>query len=358
MMCSNKKSGQSLIWLVCIVALVAATACGDQSSTEQEETEEFRAALVSEGDIMLSYEGEEEGTRSSALNGEVSGIAALTAETVVKTNAFLGGHIGMMRAIVSLPPTTAEEDRRTWEGTHDGYFLRVEVERSDAPRGTRFDYSLTARPADDSAHEMLTIFDGHVVRIETRPHFDKQGWGIVRYHFDHANTLDPAQQIDGKVRLAFRRVGNVRQVRAHFVGVQTPRDPNFPDAAAYDYVLLPNRAGRMKWFAKADFNQDGGQPLEGIAVHSYWRGDLSGAGVALATGGTLEVDFLRSAQCWDDQLHKAYEHLSWPEGHTEKGDRASCVQNTDDLEPPAVEENLADEDPAIPAAHPAEESGE
>lgn len=353
-MCSNTKSGQSLIWLICIFALVAASACGDQATAEQETTEEFRAALVSENDILLSYEGEP-GSQSSALNGEVSGIAALTADTVVNTNRFLRGHLGMMRAIASLPPSETAEDRRAWQGTHDGYFLRVEVARSDAPRGTRFDYSMQARPADDDSQPMLTLFDGHVVRIETRPNFDKQGWGIVRYHFDNANTLDPSQKIDGKVRLAFRRVANVRQVRAHLIGIETPNDPNFPDAAAYDYVLLPNRAGRMKFYAKADFNRDGGQPLEDIAVHSYWRGDLSGAGVALATGGTLQVDFLRSAQCWDSQLHKGYEYLGWPEGHSEDGDRASCVQNTDDLEPPVVDENLGDEDPAIPPAHPAEQ---
>lgn len=355
-MYATKKNGRTLAWLICIFTLVAASACGDQATAEQQETEEFRAAMVSENDIMLSYT-DDEGSRSSALNGETSGIAALTAETVVSTNRFLRGHLSMMRAIVSLPPSETAEDRRNWQGTHEGYFLRVEVERSDAPRGTRFDYSLTARPADDDSHPMLTLFDGHVVRIETRPNFDRQGWGIVRYHFDNANTLDPSQQIGGKARLAFRRVGNVRQVRAHLINIETPNDPNFPDAAAYDYVLLPNRAGRMKFYAKADFNHDGGQPLENIAVHSYWRGDLSGAGVALATGGTLEVDYLRSAQCWDSQLHKGYEYLGWPEGHAEEGNRASCVQNTDDLEPPAVEENLAGQDPAIPPAHPDEQSG-
>ena len=355
MMRSNNKSGQSLIWLVCIFALVAASACGEQVSAEQQETEEFRAALVSEEDITLSYEGGSN-TQSSGLNDEISGIAALTADTVVSTNRFLRGHLQIMRLIVSLPPVVVEENRRVWEGSDDEVFIRVEVNRSDAPRGSRFDYQMNARPAGDDSADMLTIFDGYVVRIDPRPDHDNQGWGVVRYHFDNYNTLRPAEQVGGKGRLAFRRVGDVRQVRVHLIGVNTPDHPNFPDAAAFDYVLLPDRAGRMKWYAKADFNQDGAQPLEDIAVHSYWRGDLSGAGVAHASGGSLEVEFLRSAQCWNQRFRKTYELASWPSGHSEDGNRAVCVQDIDQLEPPAHQDQLADEDPEIPPAHPAEAS--
>jgi hypothetical protein len=351
MMRSNNTSGQSLIWLVCIVAVATLAACGDQLTAEEQETEEYRAALVSEQDISLSFPGGD--SRSSGLNDEVSGVAALTAETVISTNVFLGGHLKMMRVITSFRPTTADGDRRVWEGTDDGYFVRVEVERSDAPRGTRFDYAMSARLAEDVSADMLTIFDGHVVRIETRPDHDNQGWGVVRHHFDNYNTLAPHEQVDGKARLAFRRVGDVRQVRVHLIGIETPEHPDFPEAAAYDYVLLPDRSGRMKWHARADFNQDGQQPLEDIAVHSYWRADLSGAGVARATDGSLDVEFVRSAQCWNQRVRKTYELLSWPGGQSEDGARADCVQDVDQLEPPQAPDEVSG-DPEIPAAHPEE----
>lgn len=352
MMRSNKSSGQSLIWLVCLALVAGLAGCG--KTAEEQETEEFRAAMVSKQDVTMTYDAS--GSRSSGLNGQLSPVAALTADTVVKTNLFLGGHIALMRHIVSLPPSLAEQGHRVWEGTHDGFFVRVDVTREDAPRGERFDYAMSARRADDDAAQMLTIFDGHVVRIDTRPDSDHQGWGVVRYYFDNYNTLRPDAQIGGTARAAFRRVGKVRQVRVRLVGVETPDRPDFPQAAAYDYVLLPNRAGRLEWFARADFNQDGGQPLEDLAVHSFWRADLSGAGVAWASGGTLDVDYLRDAECWNARLQKSYSRLSSPDGDITDGDRASCVHNTDDLEPPAFQDSLPDEDPQIPAAHPDEQS--
>lgn len=355
MMRSKKTSGQSLIWLVCI-ALLAMTstlaACGGQNADDSQ-TAEFRAAMVSKDDVMMTYDGSD--TRASGLNGQLSGIAALTAGTVVKTNLFLGGHIALMRFIVSLPPQVVETDHRVWQGTHDGFFIQVDVTRSDAPRGTRFDYAMKARPADDDSAPMLTIFDGFVVRIETRPNSDHQGWGIVRYHFDNYNALKPDAQVGGTARLAFRRVGHVRQVRVRLIDIKTPKDPNFPPAAAYDYVLLPNHAGRLKWFARADFNKDGQQPLEDIAVNSYWRSDLSGAGVGWASGGTLAVDYVRDAECWNTHLQKTYSMVSSPDGDVHDGDRASCAQNTDDLEPPTYQDSLADEDPALPTADPNEQ---
>ncbi len=355
MMRSNNTSGQSLIWLVCIALLAMAAGpvgCGGQTS-DQQQTDEFRAAMVSEQDVTMTYE--QSNSRSSGLNGQVSGIAALTADTVVKTNLFLGGHIALMRFIVSLPPAVVEPDHRQWQGTHDGLFIQVDVTKSDAPRGTRFDYAMKARPADDDSAPMLTIFDGFVVRIETRPNSDHQGWGIVRYHFDNYDTLRPDAHVGGTARLAFRRVGHVRQVRVRLIGIETPNDPHFPAAAAYDYVLLPDHAGRLKWFARADFNKDGQQPLEDVAVHAFWRSDLSGAGVGWASGGTLDVDYVHDAECWNTHLQKTYSRVSSPDGELNDGDRSSCVHNTDDLEPPAYQDDLPDEDPAIPTAHPDEQ---
>lgn len=346
---STNKSGQSLIWLVCALALVALWGCGEVD--DDKATDAFRAGIVSEADIALTY-GDQD-TRSSALNGEVSGLAALTAETVITTNLFLGRHLRMLRRVVQLPPSQADGDRRVWEGTHDSYLVRVVVERSEAPRGTRFDYSMSARPADDPSHAMLTIFDGHVVRVETRPGHN-QGWGVARFFFDNVETLGLEDDVGGTARLAFRRVGQVRQVRVRLIEVQTKDDPDFPKAAAYDYVLLPDRSGRLKWFSRADFNRDGGEPLEKIVAHSYWRDDLSGAGFVRATGGTLDVDYVGIGECWSRRARKVYERFVWPDGPVEDGDVGACLADPEALELPEYREQLPDADPDIPSAHPQE----
>ncbi|MFW6058402.1 MAG: hypothetical protein ACOC9W_06060, partial [Persicimonas sp.] len=181
------------------------------------------------------------------------------------------------------------------------------------------------------------------------------GWGVARYYFDNFNTLAPEGRVGGTSRVTFRRVGQVRQVRVRLIEIETPEHPNFPAAAAYDYVLLPDRSGRMKWYARADFNGDGVEPLEKLAVHSYWRSDLSGAGAAFATDGSLEVDFVGSAQCWDSGLHQTYEYVTWPDSHSESGQRADCTQDPDALEPPEHRDEIDDADPAIPSEHPEEQ---
>ena len=355
MMCATQKtnSPRSVAYLLLVGLLAFAGAgCGLQGDTSDPETDEFRAALVSQDDVSMSY-GAQDDSRSSGLNGEVSGIAALTADAVVGTNVFLGRHIRLMETIVSLPPAVSEEDRRVWEGTHDEVFLRVEATRSDIAQGTRYDYEMRGRAAGDDDAEMLGIFDGHVVRVD-HPTRDKQGWGVLRYDFTNLNTLQPDREIGGKARATFRRMGRVRQVRVRLLNVVTPERPDFPEAAAYEYTLLPNRAGELRWFAKADFNKDGQKPLEKIAVHSAWRADLSGAGVGVAMGGSLAVDHLSAVECWNRRAHKLYGYVGWPGGQTESGERSSCLKNPEGLDEPVFHENLPDEDPQIPPAHPEE----
>ena len=346
--------------LVAMAGLMAACVpMGDGGGAEDPTTAEFRQALVSEEDVASSYGASDgAGTTRQALGAEHSHIAKMTAETVVGTNEFLRGHFQMMRSITSLPPTLAEEDRHEWEGDHEGVHLRLVVERSEAPRGTRFDYRFEGyRLGGDPQADYQSILDGHVVRIETRPEeWGKQGFGVVRFYFGTLAGLLPNKHggVDGKARVAFRRVGAVRQVRTRLIDVVTPHDPNFPPRAAFEYTLLPENAGALRWFSRSDIKGDGA-PLELAAVHSAWRADRSGAGRGFVTGGSLEVDFWQLGECWDVNGLMVFRHLSTPDAEARKGDLGGCFRQPDQLEePPVIDDNLPDEDPAIPEAHPAE----
>ena len=333
-----------------------AIACGDDgpvSIAENDDTEVFRAALVGGDDLEMEYSGED-GTRSQAIAGERSMVASLTADAVGGTNAMLVGHLEMMRTIAALPPTKILPDARIWEGEDKGIFYRVGMERSDTPRGTRFDYRITARSADTPDAEMLPLVDGDVVRIETRPEeLGRQGFGIIRVHFENIHTVNPEEEIGGIARIAFRRVGLVRQVHTRMLNVHFPEDPEFPVAAEYFYTQLPNSAGVMKWFSVGDVQKDG-PPFERVAVHSAWRADHSGIGAAKVFGGSLDVDYWHVGECWDSTFIKGFERIEVPGMSHETGDAATCFAAPANLDVPEFMETLADEDPALPGEHPEE----
>lgn len=343
--------------LIASAALSLLTACGTATDPDvgvEPQTDTFRQALPAAGDVTMEYAAD--GTGSvNALEGERSLIAGMTATAVVGTNAHMIRHFALMNAVSELPPTAQGEDFRVWQGTHDDLTIRVRADRSDAPRGDRYDY-VVASKLTAGGGDFVPVIDGHVVRFDDQ--FEpRDGLGIVRFHFDNLNTLQPARKIDGKVRVAFRKANKAHQVRVRAIGVETPDDPYFPKAAAYEYVVLPNESGAMRWFSNSDVKKDGA-PYENVAVHSAWRADKSGIGSALVIDGSLDTDYWHLAECWNARFVKGFDRLATPDFTTNSGDPETCFNPVDQLEEPAIEENLADEDPEIPAALPEEQSGQ
>jgi hypothetical protein len=340
-----------LATLVTAFATLSVACMPDDEASNDPETDAWRQALASEGDLELSYG--EDGQVAQALNGTPSEIAHMTSDAVGGTNNFMRGHFQMLDDISQLPPTASTPDSRMWEGDHEGLFLRLYAEKSDTPRGTRFEYVFSGRPASDTSADMLPILIGDVVRIETRPDsWGKQGFGVVRFNFHNYGLLHPNEDVDGMVRVSFRRVGNVRQVHARMLGVTTPQDPAFPPAAEFVYTQLPDRAGELRFISKADVKEDG-LPLESVAVASKWRKNRSGIGNAVIFDGSLEVDYWHLTQCWDTALVTGFERRAIPNYEETEGNMSVCF-DLPDLEAPAYQATLPDEDPAIPAAHPAE----
>jgi hypothetical protein len=324
---------------------------GSESGPVSVESGTWEQALVSADDVALEYG--EDGQVAQALNGTPSEIAQLTSDAVGGTNAFMTEHFQMLEEIAALPPTSATADTRLWQGEHEGLFLRLYAEKSATPRGTRFEYVFSGRPAADANADMLPILTGDVVRIETRPDsWGKQGFGHVRFNFRNLGILHPNSGIDGMIRVAFRRVGDVRQVHSRMIGVVTPDDPDFPEAAEYRYTQLPEGGGELRFFGKGDIEGDGA-PFESLAVASKWRRNRSGIGNMVAFGGSLDVDYWHLTQCWDTALITGFERRAIPNYEETEGSVDVCF-DLPDIETPEFQESLPDEDPAIPAAHPAE----
>ncbi len=347
----NSKKWQLAALIAAFATVTVGCVPDDSEPTVDPETQAWQQALVSSDDVQLEYG--EDGQVAQGLNGSPSEIAHMTAGAVGGTNSFMHGHFQMLEDISELPPTVATPDSRMWQGEHEGLFLRLYAEKSATPRGTRFEYVFSGRPAADASAEMLPILSGDVVRIETRPdEWGKQGFGVVRFNFHNYGILHPSENVDGMVRVAFRRVGEVRQVHTRMINVETPNDPDFPKAAEYIYTQLPDRGGELRFFGKADVKKDGA-PLESVAVASKWRNNRTGLGSAVVFDGSLEVDYWNLTQCWDTALITSWERRAIPNYEETEGTPTSCFAQPE-LEAPAHLESLPDEDPAIPAPHPAE----
>lgn len=334
------------------LAVTALAACGepnDPELLEQQETDAFRQALVSEDDVKLDYSAS---GSAQALNGQYSLLAGLTADAVIGTNAFMIGHFVMMHFVAHHEPTESGEDYRVWEGENDGITVRVRADRSETPRGFRYDYSVSGKPVDSDA-DFLTVIDGHVVRFD-EAYEPRDGFGIVRFHFDNLNTLEPEREIDGKARVSFRKANKAHQVHVRFIDVKTPEDPHFPSAAEYRYAVASDESGALQWFSRGDVKKDG-EPYEDVAVHTVWRADKSGIGSGFVTGGSLEVDYWHLLECWDSTFIKGFDMLSIPGLDMPSGDAASCFATPEDLEVPSHTDELPDEDPEIPAPMPGDE---
>lgn len=337
------------------VTTTTLAACGTTNEptvgSGDSETQTFRQGLPGADDVQMSYAAD---GSVNAMAGDFAVIAGMTAQAVVGTNAHMIGHFAMMHAVANLPPTEIAPDFRAWDGEHRDLTMRVEARRSATPRGTRYDYTVAGKKTD-SDDDLALVIDGHIVRLDEE-HEPRDGFGIVRFHYDNLNDLQPEREIDGKVRVAFRKANRAHQVHVRAIGVQTPNDPHFPPAAEYVYAVRPDTSGALRWFSKSDVKKDS-QPLENVAVHSAWRADKSGIGSAVVFGGSLEVDYWHLIECWGSNFVKGYDVLELPELRMESGDPTSCFGSPEQLEPPAFEESLPDEDPEIPAPMVEEDEG-
>jgi hypothetical protein len=308
------------------------------------EAEVFRAGLASEDDLALEFNADT--TRQQALAGQVSVLAALTADAVLSTNHWVFAHIHLMRAISLYPPTLREENARTWEGTDKGNFYRVKIEREVTPDGVFFTYSFEGRLESEPETALRVLLEGEVLRTTTGPRPD--GEGVVRFFFDNLSHLDPNSDTTGTARVAFRKTDGQRQVHNRMINMVVPDDEKFPEFAEYTYTQFAGGGGEMKWFSKGDIKEDGA-PYEYISAHSAWQPNLSGVGSAVAFGGSIDVEQWNLTECWGSTLHKTYDRFSIPTTAIEDGDSTTCVMPVAELEIPEYQETLPDEDPTLPA---------
>lgn len=337
-----------------LASAIFAAACGPlggpvvtEPMPDIPETVEYDTVRIEYGDDdLLSPAGD-----PRTLVGDPSPIAAVAQAFVRGTNSIIRAQIALIEAVTRVRPTEWDDDIWIWDNAET---------RRTSERYSRFEIRRIGD--DDIAYEwrvgnepdeLLEVFSGEFsqrAKIGGR----QRGSGLLRFNFTNMHqvdeTTDPRQ---GRVVIAFRSAGGVRQVRVASFNLVEEGRPE-PRSGLYDYIELPD-AGRFRFAAETDFLKDG-EPLEHLSIDAVWTREQAGRALASLTGGSLLVNEVLLHECWDDAgrttFADATPDVAFP---YEDGEFTACSPQVADFElrPPVV--MVPQSDPEIPAPHPDED---
>ena len=314
------------------------------------ETVEYDTVRIEYGDDDLI---EANNNTASMLVGDPSGIAGIAQGFVAGTNIIIATQIAFVEALMDARPTDYDDGVWTWtnlanRGFAEQYY-RFRITRLD---DSDFTYQLEIGKTRES---LLEVFSGEF-RPRQRFNGRQRGMGILRYNFTNFAEVDPtANPSQGRVVIAFRAIGGVRQVRvASFDLLEAGQIE--PGSAQWDYIEFPNDAGRFRFAAETDFLNDNA-PLEELSIDTVWSRDQAGRALASLTGGSLDINEVLLHECWDESARTTFadatpdlEDVPYEDG-TEDDCDAQLLEF--DLSPP--ESAIPQTDPEIPPPHPDEE---
>jgi hypothetical protein len=344
---------------IILTALLAA-GCGPlvtEPMPDIPETVEYDTVRIEYGDDDLVEPGEAEQALEpspAALVGDPSLIALLTGTTVAGTNLTIWFQLKLIEEVTRHRPTSWDEGVWTWDNAEfkkeDEQYGVFEIREIEPGR-----YSYSWR-VGNTMDERLEVFSGE---FSPRDRVDGQqrGTGIIRFDFDNIRAVDPDGKGPeaGRVAIAFRSIGGVRQVRvATFDLVEDGKTE--ARSALYRYTQLPTGRGRFQWATPADFLEDG-EPLELLSIDSAWTPEKAGRAQARVTGGSLEINEVLLHECWGADGKYVFGDLTpdMPAVPYEDGTVDACAGNLNDIEldPPTYQR--PETEPEIPGPHPDEQ---
>lgn len=310
-------------------------------------------------DGVAQAEGESDTSslRTGALVGESSGLAEFTRKTVFGTNEIMYGVFDLIDRITEFPARRPQEGRWVWETparAQDYLYLRIDAVDADT-------YAYTMR-LGSSAQDSREIFSGWFTPFDTDADNGEtgeaadsdtdvqQGEGLLYLDFDALHAYDPSS-FEGKMAIAFRSRNDVRQVRVGFE--QFSDGTSEPLNAIYRYVELPSGRGRLVFFGRGDFGDDGGL-LEFFSVDAAWTPEREGRVAARVEGGNLPQPYV-VRQCWDTAETIVWEQSQPARPAHDGGAIEACATSLRALtvDPPTYEPPNG-RDPDVPGAHPSE----
>lgn len=282
--------------LALAAALLAAlaTACGNDKPIT---AEEVRAALPAAASAQVGHP--QAAATQSALSAEPGAPAAavstssyfhLTAALAGSVNLGVGVTLGVLQAVVHLPPTTCEADTCTWGPGSSP--LDYNVHRLTVTKvGDRYDFALSAEPKSQPGSGFVTFLSGSAFPGAA----PRRGHGTFTVDFDEAAKLDgPHGDDTGRIVVTYDARGPL-SVGVQFLGMVDREDPGtgaVPNKVNAAYAFVASGTGGDLQVAFRTLPPNAAKTL---SLHSRW--DATGAGRGDVEATALGFTYQES-ECW------------------------------------------------------------
>jgi len=243
------------------------------------------AAAAAAGAIALSAEA---GGPAAAVSN--SGFFGLTAALAGSVNLGVGVTLGVLRAVVALPPTRCEADTCTWgpgSGAFDYNVHKLTVTKVDG----HYDFALSAEPKTRPGSGFITILSGSAFPGAA----PRRGHGSFAVDFDEAAKLDgPRGDDTGRIEVTYDARGEL-SIGVRFLGMVDRDDPGSGAVphkvnAAYAFAASGSSGDLQVAFRTLPPNAP-----KTLSLHSRWNGTGAGRGDVEATAAGFTY---QESECW------------------------------------------------------------
>ena len=279
------------------------------------EDAEFLDALPSAEDDRVRYEAtsspdDGDGDTTTTEPGDVleappgaSGLLVLTVNSVNDVNAMVDSLLGMVDLVRSQPPTSREENSRTWGPFPNDDAPNFDVQMVSTRQGVgEFTWAFQVAPKGTDTWQ--DVFAGeHLAGVTVRE-------GVGSFAFDGL-AIDAINGSDETPFYLDVRYDH-RDGDAVWFSVWNEDALNAGSVfATYEYAIDADGAGTLVFDAPAvEIGQEGTKP-EHWSVTSHWVPDLGGRGDAAVTGGDLGGIIVEWTECWLPDGTLLYQADNW-----------------------------------------------
>lgn len=294
----------------------------------EDEVGEFRNGIPREETVKMSAPGAESGQKltieqhqQAAKQGETADFLKLTRGVVFLVNGSGAAVLGLVKLVVSFPPTTVGAESATWGPWADRdqpVVWKVTVTRVG---DHKYSYKFEGRDKANAAAPFVTVLSGtHTAAVDASGMpIEGYGSGDFTLDFDARNTLPmgPRHPLDkdpdvGKGMYQYSRASTTAtvEVDAQFRQVRDDNRPGQRVDVDYKYRQVPGSGGSMEFVSASPETM---MMAGGVAaVKSRWTKDGAGRTDARAKGGDIQPGVQATvSECWNASYASQYFRMSW-----------------------------------------------
>ncbi len=320
--------------------LIFPLSLGLASSACVRPADEYRAALPTQDTVTVAVPDDASASQGQGLASTKRGVVGERADFYAHTygaardiNGFGKFIVTLVQTVSDFPPTKLEADRAIWgpfSDNNEPNEWRMTSIRKDTPQ-LHYLWKIEGRHKSEGDADWRIITGG---AFEPAAGDDGRGW--FGFDFDKLAELDPSEDGRGQVAYAFDKdSAKGVAVRVLFSG---PDEQCQPSKAAYAFGEDLEGQGYIGFAARMNINdaEDNRPEQEDVVIFARWASSGAGRVDVIASGGDLEADRARGAQCWDESFISTFE-LFTIIGDVGRilatdGDRATCKLPEQDVQ--------------------------